>query len=54
MDPTVDNGNGNIGPHTYERVFELLLRLHANSLWPAMHAERRTKNGERSGILGRP
>jgi hypothetical protein len=37
MDPTVDNGTGNIGPHTYERMFELLLRLHANSLWPAMH-----------------
>src|ERR1035437_9132651 len=37
MDPTIDNGKGNIGPHTYERVFELLLRLHANSLWPAMH-----------------
>jgi hypothetical protein len=37
MDPTIDNGKGNIGPHTYERIFELLLRLHANSLWPAMH-----------------
>ena len=37
MDPSVDNGKGNIGPHTYERIFELLLRLHANSLWPAMH-----------------
>jgi len=37
MDPTMDNGNGNIGPHTYEKIFELLLRLHANSLWPAMH-----------------
>jgi hypothetical protein len=37
MDPTVDNGKGNIGPRTYEQVFELLLRLHANSLWPAMH-----------------
>ena len=37
MDPAVDNGKGNIGPRTYERVFELLLRLHANSLWPAMH-----------------
>jgi hypothetical protein len=33
MDPKL----GNIGPRTYERVFELLLRLHANSLWPAMH-----------------
>jgi Glycosyl hydrolase family 115/Gylcosyl hydrolase family 115 C-terminal domain len=37
MDPTVDGGKGNIGPHTYARIFELLLRLHANSLWPAMH-----------------
>jgi hypothetical protein len=27
----------NIGPNTYNRIFELLLRLHANSLWPAMH-----------------
>ena len=37
MDPAVDDGKGNVGPHTYERIFELLLRLHANSLWPAMH-----------------
>ncbi|MGA1982120.1 MAG: glycosyl hydrolase 115 family protein [Acidobacteriaceae bacterium] len=37
MDPAVDNGKGNIGPNTYEKIFELLLRLHANSLWPAMH-----------------
>ncbi|SMF06976.1 Glycosyl hydrolase family 115 [Alteromonadaceae bacterium Bs31] len=28
---------GNIGPKTYERVFDLLLRLKANTLWPAMH-----------------
>jgi hypothetical protein len=33
MDPSL----GNIGPHTYERIFELLLRLRANTLWPAMH-----------------
>jgi len=33
MDPTLHN----IGPNTYDRIFELLLRLHANSLWPAMH-----------------
>lgn len=26
------------GPETYKRVFELLLRLKANFLWPAMHA----------------
>ncbi len=44
MDPQVDGARGsgepakgNIGPRTYERIFELLLRLHANSLWPAMH-----------------
>jgi hypothetical protein len=37
MDSTIDNGKGNIGPNTYARIFELLLRLHANSLWPAMH-----------------
>ncbi|SNT35086.1 Glycosyl hydrolase family 115 [Granulicella rosea] len=33
MDPELKN----VGPHAYERIFELLLRLHANSLWPAMH-----------------
>ncbi|KOU61540.1 hypothetical protein ADK57_27465 [Streptomyces sp. MMG1533] len=27
----------NIGPETYKHVFELLLRLKANYLWPAMH-----------------
>jgi hypothetical protein len=26
-----------IGPETYKKVFELLLRLKANYLWPAMH-----------------
>lgn len=29
---------GDIGPKTYAKVFELLLRLRANTLWPAMHA----------------
>lgn len=28
---------GNIGPKTYTKIFELLLRLKANYLWPAMH-----------------
>ena len=28
---------GTIGPRTYSKVFELLLRLRANTLWPAMH-----------------
>ena len=26
-----------IGPKTYKKVFELLLRLRANAIWPAMH-----------------
>ena len=26
-----------VGPKTYARIFELLLRLRANTIWPAMH-----------------
>lgn len=33
QDPLVKD----IGPNTYARVFELLLRLRANYIWPAMH-----------------
>ena len=33
MDPQVNN----LGPHTYRQIFELMLRLRANTLWPAMH-----------------
>lgn len=33
FEPKVDN----IGPGTYEKIFELLLRLRANTIWPAMH-----------------
>ena len=29
--------DGYIGPETYKKVFELLLRLKANYIWPAMH-----------------
>lgn len=29
--------SGHIGPKTYSKIFELLLRLRANTLWPAMH-----------------
>jgi hypothetical protein len=32
-----ESGRGNIGPKTYEAVYRLLLRLKANTLWPAMH-----------------
>lgn len=34
---THDPEVGNLGPKTYSRLFELLLRLRANTLWPAMH-----------------
>ena len=27
----------NMGPQTYRRLFQLMLRLRANTLWPAMH-----------------
>ncbi|HTG94810.1 MAG TPA: glycosyl hydrolase 115 family protein [Pyrinomonadaceae bacterium] len=35
---TFDPQLGDIGPKTYARIFELLLRLKANTLWPAMHS----------------
>jgi len=35
---TFDPEFGNIGPKTYEKVFQLLLRLRLNYIWPAMHA----------------
>ncbi len=34
---TFDKETGKVGPKTYRKVFELLLRLKANYLWPAMH-----------------
>jgi hypothetical protein len=34
---TLEPATGDIGPATYARVFELLLRLKANLIWPAMH-----------------
>ncbi len=30
-------GKGVIGTKTYRRIFELLLRMRANAIWPAMH-----------------
>lgn len=34
---TYDPATKNIGPKTYARIFELLWRLKANTIWPAMH-----------------
>jgi len=33
----MDTDIQDIGPRTYERVFELLLRMRGNYMWPAMH-----------------
>ena len=33
----MDKDLKDIGPRTYEKIFELMLRLKANYLWPAMH-----------------
>jgi hypothetical protein len=33
----MDTSLQNIGPRTYERIFELVLRLRGNTVWPAMH-----------------
>lgn len=35
FEPSVRKGE--IGPATYSKIFELLLRLRANTIWPAMH-----------------
>jgi hypothetical protein len=34
---TFEKETGDIGPKTYEKIFQLLLRLKANCIWPAMH-----------------
>ncbi len=34
---TFDPQTGNIGPKTYAKIFELMLRLRLNYIWPAMH-----------------
>lgn len=34
---TFETETGDIGPKTYEKIFQLLLRLKANTIWPAMH-----------------
>ncbi len=31
------SAKGAIGPEAYEKIFELMLRLRANTIWPAMH-----------------
>ncbi len=52
----MDSGK-KMGPETYKRVFELLLRLKANFLWPAMHDvsdefNRYPENAENADLYG--
>ncbi|MBV8859220.1 MAG: glycosyl hydrolase 115 family protein [Acidobacteria bacterium] len=37
---------GDAGPKTYARLFELMLRLKANTIWPAMHEVTRAFNAD--------
>lgn len=37
VENTFDKESGEVGPKVYKKVFELLLRLKGNYLWPAMH-----------------
>lgn len=56
LDP--EAGEGVIGPKAHEKIFELMLRLRANTYWPAMHEcsvpffmiEGNRKMAERYGI----
>lgn len=57
FEPTARRGA--IGPETYGKIFELLLRLRANTIWPAMHectvpfffVEGNKKMAEKYGIV---
>ena len=47
--------DGTIGPELYEKIFELLLRLKANYIWPAMHVNyfnEDPRNGELADEMG--
>lgn len=47
---TQDTNLNNFGPVTYAKIMELLLRLRANTLWPAMHAGSRAFWFEKTNI----
>lgn len=45
VEQTYDTETHQVGPKVYKQVFELLLRLGGNYLWPAMHNGSRAFNG---------
>jgi len=57
--PIENRFKGQVGPKTYEKIFQLLLRLRANTIWPAMHevtmpfyfVEGNQQMAERYGII---
>jgi hypothetical protein len=42
---------GGIGPKTYEKIFELMLRLRLNMIWPAMHEVSREFHEVRENVV---
>ncbi|MFD0676078.1 MULTISPECIES: glycosyl hydrolase 115 family protein [unclassified Paenibacillus] len=45
-----NSNNGTIGPEVYNKIYELLLRLKANYLWPAMHVNGFNNNPENARL----
>ena len=48
---TFEPESGGIGPKTYEKIFELMLRLRLNYIWPAMHEVSREFHSVRENIV---
>ena len=51
VEQTFDKETGKVGPKVYEKVFELLLRLRGNYLWPAMHNGSQAFNADPENAL---
>ena len=47
---TFEPETGGIGPKTYEKLFELMLRLRLNMIWPAMHEVSREFHAIRENV----
>ncbi len=45
--------DGTIGPDAYEKIFELILRLKGNFIWPAMHVNAFNMNPENGKLADR-
>lgn len=45
-------GDDTIGPETYEKIYELILRLRGNYIWPAMHVNYFNQNPENRRLAG--